>query len=151
MRGRYVRLPKWEDTNETFGRNTFCEMETPKASIGERGSRCTTCFHLNPQHLPEKNKVHILYSTLQESVKSGCQFCLLIYSTLSYYLRYRRSKNFTREEIFEVDIQTGEPILLTTYFAAPYFPSIMLYAPPGMLHVLSTVSPGQGIPLFHDC
>ena len=142
MRGQYVWLPKWEDTNGIFLRTkALREMETPKASISERGSCCTTCFQLNPQHLPKKNEVHIRYSTLQESVKSGCQFCLLIYSTLSHYLRYGESEHFTPKEIFQVDIQTGEPILLTTFFTAPYFPSIMLYAPPGMLHVLSVVSP----------
>jgi len=134
MRGRYVWLPKWEDTN-----GTLREVETLKASISERKSHCTTCFQLNPQHLPEKNKVRIRYSTLQESVKSGCQFCLLIYNTLSYYLRYGESEYFTPKECFQVDIETGEPILLSTVFTVPYFPSIMLYAPPGMLHVLSVV------------
>jgi hypothetical protein len=150
MRGRYARFPKWEDTNETFERDTFRDVETPKASMSERGSCCTTCFQLNPQHLPEKDTGLILYSTLQESAKSGCRFCLLIHRTLSYYLQYRKSECFDPGDIFEMVIQTGEPILLATYFVRPYFPSIMLYAPPGMLRVRSVVSPGQGIPLFHD-
>jgi hypothetical protein len=145
MRGRYVWLPKWEDTNESFGHSNAHTMEIPKASISERKSCCTVCFHLNPQYLPEGNSVRIRHSKLQESVKSGCQFCLLIHNTLSYYLRYGEAESFTPEVVFEVRIQPGDPILLARYFSTPYFPSIMLYAPPGMLHFLSLVSPGEDI------
>jgi phage FluMu protein Com len=137
MRGRHVWLPKWDDIEESIWDRRFAGG-TSNISKSELESNCPTCFELNRQHVSGKDRVYVRYSELQESVTSSCQFCSLIYKTLQHYLPYSERKCFTPDEVFELRMDTEQPILLDKKMMHPYFPSIMLYTPSGMLDILFT-------------
>jgi len=126
MRGQHVWLPKWDEAEDNIGSKQISERAS-RLSKSELESSCPTCLELNRQHMSGRATVRVQYSDLQKSVTSGCQFCSLICQTLQHFLPYSEEKYFAPNEVFELKMAAGEPILLDKMMMSPYFPSLMLY------------------------